>query len=361
MKETLLIIQPILPKYRVPLFKGLCEFYDIHILCNNQSSSDGFGNVKDEDKNSFSSVIYTNNIFFGNRLFFQRNIIKTIKSIKPDKILACGATNDFGFWLLLIYSKISGKKLFVHTQGPFNKDSNSIFYKLIYKVIIYFSYKVILYTKFSYKKLHSLNIFSEKICYVNNTLELPLLEPIVKKKQFNPSPIKLLFIGRIRSGNGLNKLLNFIQKNKFIEINIIGEGNHFKELQENYSANNIKWHGGIFNPNQIQKISNKCHFGVYPGNAGLSIVHYLSLNLPVIVHSNITTHQGPEPSYIKNGFNGYTFIDSNDKNTLFSLLEYTYKNLSTNNYEKMCLNANTSFKNLSNPSYSKKIYNVLNG
>ena len=230
----------------------------------------------------------------------------------------------------------------------------------MYRVIVYMSYKIIFYTKFSYEKLNAFRIFSDKICYVNNTLELPLLGVNFRKKQFNPGSLKLLFIGRIRSGSSLDKLLDFVQKNKFLEINIIGEGAHFKELQKKFSKNNIKWHGGIFNPNQIQKISSKCHFGVYPGNAGLSIVHYLSLNLPVIIHSDITSHQGPEPSYINNGFNGFTFKDSNDKNNLLSLLEFTYNNLSAKNYQKMCVNANTSFKKLSNPSYSKKIHIVLN-
>ena len=361
MKETLLIIQPNLAKYRIPVWGGLCEFYNTHILCSKVSSSDGFGDLNYEERQKFSSVNFTKTIFLGNRFFFQTKILKTIRFIKPDKILVCGATNDFGFWLLLIYSKIRGEKLFVHTQGPFNKNSNSIFYRFIYKIIVNFSYKVILYTKFSYEKLQSFNVFSDKICYINNTLELPSLEINFEKKQYNPGSLKLLFIGRIRSGSGLFSLLNFIQNNNFLEINIIGEGVHYEEFKKKFSSDNVKWHGAIFSSSQIQKISNQCHFGVYPGNAGLSVVHYLSLNLPVIVHDKIELQQGPETSYIKDGFNGFTFKNSNDKKELFSLLKIIYNNLSEGSYNQICLNANKSFNDLSNPSYSEKIYNVLNG
>lgn len=359
MKETLLIIQPNLAKYRIPVWVGLCEFYNTHILCSKVSSSDGFGNLNYEERQKFSSVNFTRTIYLGNRFFFQTKILKTIRFIKPDKILVCGATNDFGFWLLLIYSKIRGEKLFVHTQGPFNKNSKSFFYRFIYKVIVNFSYKVVLYTKFSFEKLQSFNLFSDKICYANNTLELPSLEINFEKKHYNPGSLKLLFIGRIRSGSGLYSLLNFIQNNNFFEINIIGEGVHYKELRKKFSNDNVKWHGAIFSSSQIQKISNQCHFGVYPGNAGLSVVHYLSLNLPVIIHDNLSIHQGPEPSYIIDKFNGFKFKNSDDKSNLFEMLSNIYNNFPIADYHKMQSNVNKTFYDLSFPSYSQKLFKIL--
>ena len=38
--------------------------------------------------------------------------------------------------------------------------------------------------------------------------------------------------------------------------------------------------------------------GVYPGDAGLSVVTYLALGLPVVVHDDLYKHMGPEPSYV---------------------------------------------------------------
>ena len=86
----------------------------------------------------------------------------------------------------------------------------------------------------------------------------------------------------------------------------------------------IVFHGNVYG-DKITEISKLCHIGIYAGNAGLSILHYMCLGLCPITHDSIYDHRGPEPSYIKSGYNGFTFKKESVKD-LVSLIEYLYDN-----------------------------------
>ena len=74
-----------------------------------------------------------------------------------------------------------------------------------------------------------------------------------------------------------------------IHLHIVGvKGNNNKQLS---------YYGNV-DPSDIPEVSNNCHIGVYPGDAGLSVLHYMCLGLCPVTHSSLRVHSGPEPAYV---------------------------------------------------------------
>ena len=98
--------------------------------------------------------------------------------------------------------------------------------------------------------------------------------------------------------------------------------------------------------------------GCYPGNAGLSVVHYFSLRLPPIIHDDICSHMGPEPSYVKDGINGILFSKNFKSSAITESLKRVWQ-MSQVEYEKVSTAAFSEYKRLNSPSMASKMINIL--
>jgi len=144
-----------------------------------------------------------------------------------------------------------------------------------------------------------------------------------------------------------------------LTLDIVGDGEKRVELEKYANKLNldINFLGAIYDDELISNLSKDCKIGVYPGDAGLSVVHYMSLSLVPIVHSDLTKHMGPEPSYIKNNENGLMFI-RNDKNSLAKVIRKALKNqeLSIN----LSKNAFNTYESLLSPTMADKLMHTMN-
>ena len=136
----------------------------------------------------------------------------------------------------------------------------------------------------------------------------------------------ILFVGRLRSGSGLALLLRVVRRLKEegdfpFTLHVVGDGEEAAGLRQQAAACNwIIWHGEAYGA-RVSNISRECLFGCYPGNAGLSVVHMMSLSLPVITHDDLSSHEGPEPSYIRKGFTGVLYDHGDPEQSLYRSLQ----------------------------------------
>ena len=143
-----------------------------------------------------------------------------------------------------------------------------------------------------------------------------------------------------------------------MSLDVIGKGSEFSKLELN--SKSIPWitlHGEIYDQENIKKIANNCDIGVYPGDAGLSVVHYMSLGLPSVVHNNYRHHFGPEPTYIKDGFNGVNFSRDNLE-TFIEAIKRIYEK--PNLLKEMQFSSYKSYIKLTKPSQAQRFLEVLN-
>jgi hypothetical protein len=127
-------------------------------------------------------------------------------------------------------------------------------------------------------------------------------------------------------------------------------------LTAGYDLDFVNWHGEVYDEDVISEISKKCFVGCYPGNVGLSLVHMMSLSLPVLVNDDVCFH-GPEHSYLRDGVNGLLFERSDQHNSLKAKL--IEARCSGEWLKSAQMNAYETYRSLSVPSYGEKIKVVL--
>src|SRR6266566_5206823 len=135
-----------------------------------------------------------------------------------------------------------------------------------------------------------------------------------------------LLIGRLRRGNRVDLLVQVLERIRRADglpltLHVIGTGEEASLLQREAVARPwIILHGQVYDAEQIQLISRDCFLGCYPGNAGLSVEHMMSLSLPVVTHDDLASHQGPEPSFIRNGVGGLLYDHKDPQESLYQAI-----------------------------------------
>lgn len=360
MSGKLLIITPYITSYRIHFFAELSKCYELHIISTRPSSEDGFG-ITDVSQISFQSNNYvsTYNIF-RKKIIYQSGIFRIIKKISPDFIFVTISFRDLSFWILLLYCKLLRIRVFTHGMGPFYKRKSFIEY-LKYSFVIYFSEKIVGYNQLSVSSINHIGFRSEKICYINNVVYNTFNINYLNK---NHKSRGILFLGRIRNGCKLDLLIStFIKLIDYyhdLELHIVGDGVYKSDLCDRYgSVKNIFWYGAIHDQKRISDISKKCAVGCYPGNAGLSVIHYLSLSLPVIAHNNLAKHQGPEPFYLKDNFNSMLFDFFRPEESLYDKLFSFFDDVER--ISSLQKNAYLTYEELVHPSMAKNLSLIIEG
>jgi glycosyltransferase involved in cell wall biosynthesis len=359
--KKLLIIVPVFARYRVPVFDELGEHYEVCVVSSELASFlgagiDGFHCEGLKIKRHIPVPIYQ---FLYGKLFYQSGLLGIIRETHPDSVLICAHSHYISYWCVLAYCFFHSIPVYSHIRGPYNRSIsffNKVIYGTMYGLISRLSTRTLLYTPNSLRRIEEFGWDKKRFTVIYNSIvnQYPVLP---EEKDYSKKGI--LFVGRLREGCNLELLCESIielkNENYPIEGHIIGSGKLYNFYLDKYEREYMTFYGEIYDQKEISKISKECIIGCYPGNAGLSVVHYMSLSLPCLVHNNIMKHQGPEPSYVKDRINGrlFQYEDKESfKRTIKEMLDTAdlplYGNESYNTYLK-----------LSNPSYAQRIIEVL--
>ncbi len=356
MRTLIVMIQPILTSYRKKLFDDLSDYFDKVDIYSIQNNGNGF---KCNIQGKFNSV-HTPLIGNRNKIYYQKGIIFSIIKNRPTAIFLTADFRAVHYFLISLIAKVLHIPIFSHGQGLYNKPNPSFIHRVLFKTTIWLNSSYICYTKSAYQTLIDIGIKPNKLSIMDNTIvnEFP-----VRSKEKNNIKDKLLYIGRLRDGCNLELLFDAI---KILEkggiklaVDIIGDGEKRIELAK-YAEKlnlNINFLGAIYDDELISELSKECKIGVYPGDAGLSIVHYMSLSLVPIVHSDLTKHMGPEPSYIKDNKNGLMFI-RDDKNNLADVIRKVLKDKELT--KSLSESAFDTYESLLSPTMAEKLMNTMN-
>ena len=290
---------------------------------------------------------------------YQCGLISYLNEIKPDLVINFANLRYLSFWSTLIWCKFLRIPILLHGHGLYKKRNVSLFWKLIYRLILRFSSVYICYTQSGSESLLRLGLPKKKIAVAENSLINPYpVSPENKTGKENG----ILFIGRLREGCRLDWLINAVghlraEKNVNMNLHIIGDGVNrdiYHKISNGMSW--IKFYGPIYDMKKISKISQKCIAGCYPGNAGLSLVHLMSLSLPPITHDDMIK-QGPEASYLLHGINGILFPHKSAQAGLISALHSIVH--SPKVLYKLQVGAYRTYENLSKPSLSIRLEKII--
>jgi len=350
----ILIVQPVLTSYRKVFFDALSSSFQLVEVYADLNPGEGFKlGVEGLFKKKHTPVI-------GNRkkIYYQVGIIKAVLKNKPSAIFITADFRAVHFWLILILANVLKVPIFSHGQGLYNKPNFGNLHKLMFKTVTKLSSQYVCYTDSVHKSLIDIGVMPSKLSVMDNTI---VNKYAVKPSDKPATKHRLLYLGRLREGNNLELLFDAMkllkERGKEIALDIVGDGTERTRLEEDVRSSSIDvtFLGAVYDDQAISEISKKSTIGVYPGDAGLSIVHYMSLSLVPIVHDDLTMHMGPEPSYIESGFNGLTF-KRGDSLSLAQAIEYA---LDTKSFRDLSEHAFETYCSLSKPTMSNKLIQIM--
>ena len=250
----------------------------------------------------------------------QWGIAKYILRERPDAVMTFANPRFLTFWTTLLLGKLLGIPTYAHGHGLFKKHKVSALYRLMMTVLLRLVTSYICYAPIVRQSFIDHGFPDQKLTVAHNSIINPFPVP-PEEKTGNESGI--LFIGRLREGSRVGLLARVTERIRRehglpLKLHVIGTGEEAPLLQR--EATDRPWiilHGQVYDAEQIQLVSRDCFLGCYPGNAGLSAVHMMSLSLPVVTHDDLSSHAGPEPSFIRHGISGLLYDHKNPEESLY--------------------------------------------
>ena len=317
----LCIVQPYLTKYREPVFEALTRWYEVTVLSSPADPGMAYGET--DNNKTFAHHIVAMRTLLGGRLAYQYGVVRHIVRDKPDLVLIAANPRHLSYWLTLATCALLGLRCYSHGQGLYAKRSPSVLQKLMFRVMLALSTRYICYAPLVRDSLLKVGLPAEALRVAENSLSITCpVEPGDKTGLENG----ILFVGRLRKGSKVDILVNVVEElccqGLNLELHIIGDGEESAVIREAASRLPwLHWYGMIYDQKRISDISRMCFIGCYPGDAGLSILHYMALSLPPVVHNDFAAHMGPEPSYVTDGKNGFLFSVRDTSTELHRVLE----------------------------------------
>jgi hypothetical protein len=292
------------------------DIEDVKILLGN--GSDSVSNSAENFIAKFDTIPCS--VFKFYKFFFQTNTIKVFLERNYDFFFIQAHFRYIDFWLIVLLNVFLRYPVVVHGQGLYRYPQSNFLRNLAYYVVLKSTFKYLFYTEECRDDFVARQIIKnnyEKCVFANNFYRLASVV-VPKDKSENH---EILFIGRLRDGNGLDEFLEVAVQKTNRKINIIGGGEGLESLKNKFKdCASIEFHGPITDERSIALISDRCGYGIYPGNAGLSVLHYAGLGLIPMFHCDFTKHSGPEYQFFSPMFDEICF-PKNDFGTLLDNIE----------------------------------------
>lgn len=295
----------------------------------------------------------------GGRLLWQRGVRNAVIRDKPEVILACANVRDLTYWWLLLWARRNGVKVFSHGQGLYSKRNIGGLIAWLYRAAARLSHRYVCYTELSRQTMLAAGCPPEKLAVADNSIRFSADAADMQKTGTEKG---VLFVGRLCKECNLEHLVEAVARMRSHHpgavLHVVGSGELEAEYRAGFDLPWVIFHGAIYDDAQVLEISRDCRVGCYPGNAGLSVVHYFALRLPPVVHGDMPAHMGPEPSYVQDGVNGMLFSQEQKTDGIAAALENIWR-MSATEYQKMSAAAFTEYERLNSPSMGERMVTII--
>lgn len=318
------------PLYRFPIFDAISKNFD----CDFFFGDSVFEPLKKFDATElkgFQSYLKSRKIWRGFVWF--AGIRKALKR-KYNAYILTGDPYYLSNWIVILYSKLSGKKVFCWTHG-LKVHSTSFVTKFFVRPFFRCMDGVLMYNRYNKQFMLPLGIKESKMHVIHNSLNTHVqtqiynaIEPssIYKEHFGNNNPV-LIFIGRIQKRMKVGMLIDAVDilLSKGVKANIVLVGPYVdgqdltKQVQEKGLEEFVWFYGPAYEEEITSKLLFNADVCVAPGTVGLTAIHSLSYGTPVVTHNNFGAI-GPEFEAIIPGVTG-DFFKENDVEDLSKTIE----------------------------------------
>ena len=318
----IVVVQPVVPHYRVPFFKELIKHYrNIRFFASP---------IDDIDVKSVSSDVFPYTPLgpvkrrFG--VVWQKKVVFLIRLLRRGDVLVInGNPRYISTLILIVLSGLKGVKVVWWGQGWSSKTTNLSF-RIRCRLMLLCD-RILLYTESEVKLIDVKN--KGNVYYLNNGIDNHEIQKLRKIYDPDTRNNSILFIGRVTEKSHLPLLIKGMKNlDCSVKLHVIGDGELLKlckTLTEEFNiGQRIVFHGAMTDEKGIADIANNCKIFVYPGDVGLSLIHGMNYGLPAVIHSSTSRHM-PESACHRAGENGETFRRGNE-NDLCRIIDSLLQN-----------------------------------
>lgn len=355
------IIQPFLADYRQQVFLNLAEYCQLDLVISPTPSSSGFGQPVASENPRVRCFLIPTLKPFGEKIgMIQWGIGKYILRERPDAIIIFANPRYLSFWTTLLLGRLMRIPTYAHGHGLYKKRHIRVPYRMMMRVLLRLVTSYICYAPIVRQSFVDHRFPDQKLSVAHNSMvnRFP-----VQPEEKTGNERGVLFVGRLREGNNMGLLLRVMERIRQsagipLTLHVIGTGEGAQQLQKEMTHRPwIVLHGTTYDQKRIRAISLDCFLGCYPGNAGLSVEHMMSLSLPVVTHNDLSSHHGPEPSFIRDGVSGLLYDYSNPEESLYRAIVSLATDHS--NLARMQRAAFEGYQCLVNPPLSARLWSIL--
>jgi glycosyltransferase involved in cell wall biosynthesis len=291
--------------------------------------------------------------------WIQWSVVNYILKERPDALFLNANPRYLTFWITLLWARALSIPVYAHGHGFYRRGRIGAAYKLMMRAMLKLVTSYICYAPMVRQSFFDNGFPARKISVAHNSLINRF--PVLPREKTGAEP-GVLFIGRLRRQSRLDLLLRVVERIRHedglpLRLHVVGDGEEGDALRT--LAQDCPWvvfHGGVYDSEQIRRVSLECFAGCYPGNAGLSVVHMMSLSLPVITHNDLQAH-GPEPSFIRDGVSGLLYDHANPEPSLYLAL----RSLASDPVKVAGMRqaAFADYQTLSHPSLAERLWTII--
>jgi hypothetical protein len=354
------IIQPILARYRLPVYLELSRYCHVDLCFSPASTKLGYGVLTPAGTRDIRFFEVPTLRPFGDEIgMIQRGLAGYIFREKPDAVVIFANPRYLSFWTTLLWARLCSVRVYAHGHGLYKRSRVGVFYRLMTNLMLRLVTSYIAYAP-SVRTSFVVHGFSDKKVHVaHNSMTISLKVP---PEERTGEERGILFIGRMRRDCNLGVLFRVVRRLRdedglALTVHAIGSGECASQLQKEYGESpSIRWYGELYDEGEIRKVSLNCFLGCYPGNAGLSVVHMMALSLPVVTHDNMSQH-GPEVTFIQDGTHGVFYDHAEQEESLYQVLKVLARHPAT--VAQMQRAASARYRDLVNPSLAERLWAIV--
>lgn len=303
-----LIVQGIVPHYRIPLFRRLCEAKNVEVTLAYGEAVPGHSLQTAPDAASLRHLRLTN-VYLGpgNRFLFQKGLLAAVKDGRFDAIVLSFDLRHLSNYAVLALARRRGTPViwWGHGIGP---DAAWVS-RLVRLGLCRLADAVIFYDHARADQFIRWGLPREKVFVAENSIDTTPIRRVAKAWG-EGERYRVLYVGRLIREKRIDDLVLAFAESETCRsggtrLTIIGDGPERAGLealaQSAGIADRVDFAGSITDQESLAGYFNSARVSVSPGNIGLSAIHSLAYGVPVLV-SRHEPH-GPEVSALVDGVN----------------------------------------------------------
>jgi glycosyltransferase involved in cell wall biosynthesis len=358
--KTLGVIQPHLSNVSREMFLKLARYCPLDLVMSPAPAGMGFQVAPLAEGPRIRCFSGSTVMPLGKKFgWIQWSVVSYILRERPDALLLNANPRYLTFWIALLWARALGIPVHAHGHGFYRRASVGAAYRLMMTAMLKLVTSYICYAPMVRQAFLDNGFSGGKLVVAHNSLINRF--PVLPREKMGTEP-GILFIGRLRRESCLHLLVRVIERIRredgwLLRLHVVGDGEEADALRA--EAQHYPWvvfHGGLYDAEQIRKVSLECFAGCYPGTAGLSVVHMMSLSLPVITHNNLRAH-GPEPSFIRDGVSGWLYDHRDPEQSLYRAVRALASD--PVKVAEMQQNAFADYQSLASPSLAERLWEII--